>query len=104
MSESNPLNRPATPEEIEMVGRLLKRTRPAENVVPLAPKTSMEVLALPTLPALQRKPSAAMTTESRRPPTAGLYRLQGNVTFLEEQIDAWNTGAAREEAIAQVSN
>jgi hypothetical protein len=31
----DPLDRPATPEEIEMVERLLKRTRPAENVVPL---------------------------------------------------------------------
>jgi hypothetical protein len=31
----DPLGRPATPEEIEMVERLLKRTRPAENVVPL---------------------------------------------------------------------
>jgi hypothetical protein len=61
VSESDPLNRPATPEEIEMVERLLKRTRPAENVVPLPKarpvrKSSTEVLALPTLPALQLKP------------------------------------------------
>ena len=45
---------PATPEEIEMVERLLKRTRPAENVVPPpklrpVPKTSTEVLALPVM-------------------------------------------------------
>jgi len=33
VSESDPLHRPATAEEIEMVERLLKRTRPAENVV-----------------------------------------------------------------------
>jgi hypothetical protein len=62
VSESDPLDRPATPEEIEMVERLLKRTRPLgerrkENVVPLpkprpVPKTSTEVLALPVMPLL----------------------------------------------------
>ena len=30
MSESDPLDRPATPEEIEIVERLLKQTRRAE--------------------------------------------------------------------------
>jgi hypothetical protein len=53
VSESDPLDRPATPEEIEMVERLLMRTRPAENVVPLPkarPVRSTEVLTLPTLP------------------------------------------------------
>ena len=54
MSESDPLHQPATAEEIEMVERLLKRTRPAENVVPPpkprpVPKTSTEVLALPVM-------------------------------------------------------
>jgi hypothetical protein len=57
VSESDPLDRPATPEEIQMVERLLKRTRPAENVVPLpkarpARKSSTEVLALPVMPLL----------------------------------------------------
>jgi hypothetical protein len=57
VSESDPLDRPATPEEIEMVERLLKRTRPAENVVPLPKarpvrKSSTEVLALPVMPLL----------------------------------------------------
>ena len=47
MSESDPLHRPATAEEIEMVERLLKRARPADNVVPLpkarpVPKSSTE--------------------------------------------------------------
>src|SRR5262245_6706313 len=57
VSKSDPLDRPATPEEIQMVERLLKPTRPAENVVPLpkarpVPKSSTEVLALPVMPLL----------------------------------------------------
>lgn len=57
MGENNTLERPATPEEIEMVERLLERTRPAENVVPLPKakpvrKSSTEVLALPVMPLL----------------------------------------------------
>jgi len=49
VSESDPLDRPATAEEIEMVERLLKR-RPAEKVVTLPKarpvrKSSTEVLA-----------------------------------------------------------
>jgi hypothetical protein len=57
---SDTLDREATPEEIEEVERLLKATR--VEIVPLpksrlAPRTSTEVLALPVMPALQRKPS-----------------------------------------------
>jgi hypothetical protein len=60
VSKSDPLDRPATPEEIEMVERLLKRTRPAKNVVPLpkartARTSSTEVLALPVMPLLPPK-------------------------------------------------
>jgi hypothetical protein len=56
VSESDPLDRPATAEEIEMVERLLKR-RPAEKVVTLPKarpvrKSSTEVLALPVMPLL----------------------------------------------------
>jgi hypothetical protein len=59
MGENNTLDRPATPEEIEMVELLLKRTRPAVG----------------------SGSSAAMTTESRRPPTVGPYRSRGKVPF-----------------------
>jgi len=67
VSESDPLHRPATAEEIEMVERLLKRARPAENVVPLPKarpvrKSSTEVPALPAMPLLSptpRKPENA---------------------------------------------
>ena len=56
MNESDPLDRPATPEEIETVERLLKR---ALNVVPLpkarpVPKTSTE------LPAAKQGPVTAV--------------------------------------------
>ena len=58
---------PATPEEIEMVERLLKRTRPAENVFPYRRrepvlKSSTEVLGMPVMPLLSptpRKPENA---------------------------------------------
>jgi hypothetical protein len=62
---SDTLDREATPEEIEEVERLLKATR--VEIVPLpksrlAPRTSTEVLALPVMPALQRKPSVTDAT------------------------------------------
>jgi hypothetical protein len=75
VSESDPLHRPATAEEIEMVERLLKRTRPAENVVPLPKarpvrKSSTEVLALPVMPLLspmERGPSHFDFSDSSGP-------------------------------------
>jgi hypothetical protein len=75
VSESDPLDRPATPEEIAMVERLLKRTRPAENVVPLSKarpvrKSSTEVLALPVMPLLspmRRGPSHFEFSDSSGP-------------------------------------
>jgi hypothetical protein len=80
VSESDPLDRPATPEEIEMVERLLKRTRPLEerrkgNVVPLPKarpvwKSSTEVLALPVMPLLspiRRGPSHFDFSDSSGP-------------------------------------
>jgi len=64
----DPLDRPATLEEIEMVERLLKRTRPAESVVPLR-KSSTEVLALSVMPLLsptRRKPENARAEPERQ--------------------------------------
>ena len=58
MSESDPLNRPATDEEIAEVERLLKAT--AAEIVPLrraSAKVTTEVLALPMLPALPPMPA-----------------------------------------------
>ena len=56
MSESDPLDRPATPEEIEIVERLLKQTRRAEMVPPpqarSVRKSSQEVLPFPVIPLL----------------------------------------------------
>jgi len=62
------LDREATPEGIEEVERLLKAT--TAEIVPLPkprlmPKTSTEVLALPTLPALQLARSLATPPGSR---------------------------------------
>jgi hypothetical protein len=72
---SDTLDREATPEEIEEAERQLKAT--AAEIVPLpksrlAPKTSTEVLALPTLPAIQRKPSVTDATGDGQEPTAAV--------------------------------
>jgi hypothetical protein len=53
MSEGNPLDRPATDNEIAEVERLLKAT--TAEIVPMrrpSAKVTTEVLALPMLPAL----------------------------------------------------
>jgi hypothetical protein len=76
VNESDPLDRPATPEEIETVERLLKR---ALNVVPLpkarpVPKTSTE------LPAAKQGPVTAVdqTAMSKQIREGGLVPRSAN--------------------------
>jgi hypothetical protein len=60
MSEGNPLDRPATDNEIAEVERLLKAT--TAEIVPMrrpSAKVTTEVLALPMLPALPPMPGGA---------------------------------------------
>ena len=71
------LDRPATDEEIAEVERLLKATKKVE-IVPLpkprpVPKTSTELLAMPTLPALQLARSLA-TPPGSRPQSEGVIQ------------------------------
>jgi hypothetical protein len=104
MSESDSLDRPATPEEIEMVERLLKRTRPAENVVrfPKARpvrKTSTEVLALPVMPLLsplRRGPSHFDFSDSSGPGAVVLQFVDPTKPVWLRASDRRPTGWVRE--------
>src|SRR5262245_53655187 len=88
MSESDPLDRPATPEEIEIVKRLLKRT--AENVV-----------SLPKRPVMTREPRAKRRSPGRRRSGASRFwktmstaDLIEAATGLKRRIDATAPGMA----------
>jgi hypothetical protein len=90
MSESDPLDRPATPEEIEIVKRLLTRTRPAENVV-----------SLPKRPVMTRVPRATRRSPGRRRSGASRFwqtmttaDLIEAATALTRRIDKTSPGMA----------
>ena len=104
VSESNPLDRPATPEEIEMVQRLLKRAGPGQNVVPLPKarpvrKSSTEVLALPVMPLLspmRRGPSHYDFSDSSGPGAVVLQFVDPTKPVSLRASDLRPTGSHRE--------